>query len=110
VSSTYPRPGRERDRVRSKRLTAEEWAESLAGLKARQERDQQITMEAATDSRRYWTQDEDLYILDHLDVAARDVALALGRTMWGVTHRRSRLLRGLVKPGERARTYYPRPE
>ena len=53
----------------------------------------QITREAADNHRSRWTEDEELYVLANLGIAAREVALALGRTSYAVYARRQHLLR-----------------
>jgi DNA-directed RNA polymerase specialized sigma24 family protein len=49
------------------------------------------TVQAATNRDAPWTEDEDRVILERAGNPAYEVALALGRTLWAVRHRRSRL-------------------
>ena len=58
---------------------------------ARDQHEHELTRRAAERHRDAWTEADDRYILDHLDVAAREVGLALGRTSWAVRQRRWRL-------------------
>jgi len=63
-------------------------------------RDHSITLQLAEKGRGDdWTADEDQYLLEHRHEAARDVALALNRTLYGVYHRISRLRRVRARAG-----------
>ncbi len=46
----------------------------------RGQRDYEITREVADNHRARWREDDDQYVLANLQTAAREVALALGRT------------------------------
>lgn len=74
----------------------------LDKLHAADRRDYQVTVEEADRLGATWTSDEDQYVLDRLKEPAREVALVLGRTLWGVRGRRVRLRRELT--AEEART------
>lgn len=54
-------------------------------------RDYEITREVADSNKAPWTEDDDCYLLANEKQAARELALALGRTSWAVYRRRSRL-------------------
>ncbi len=56
-------------------------------------REYQITREAADNHHSRWTEEDELYVLANLGIAAREVALALGRTSYAVYARRQHLLR-----------------
>lgn len=76
-----------------KTWTAEQWAPLLARVHAADNRDYPITLELAENNRDKWMPDEDDYIMQHPGVPAREIALALGRTLWAVRSRRMRLNR-----------------
>lgn len=61
-------------------------------------RDQEITAPRAVRGGEEWTAEEDRIILERRKDPARDVALTLGRTLWAVRHRRSRLLKREQSP------------
>ncbi|MBI2912015.1 MAG: hypothetical protein HYY05_07715 [Chloroflexi bacterium] len=67
----------------------------LARAHAADQRDYPLTLEEANRSGDRWTEEEDGTILARLRDPARDVALALGRTLWAVRNRRVRLRRTL---------------
>ena len=75
------------------RWTAEQRAASWARAHAADRRDEQVARETATRTWALWTEGEDRYLLDHPMASARDLALALGRTVWGVKQRRRALQR-----------------
>ena len=63
-------------------------------LGARQDADQRRypeTRAAATDNHEPWTEEEDRILLERAGDTAYEVALAMGRTIWAIRHRRSRL-------------------
>jgi hypothetical protein len=62
-------------------------------------RDYLITFELADARGGEYTSDEDQYILDHWHIPAREIALELGRTLWGIRARRVFLRRHLLKSG-----------
>lgn len=72
---------------------------TLGGIPAASRRDYPITRDEAERAGSPWDGDEDAVILVHLDEPARDVALALGRTLWAVRHRRMRLRRNATRAG-----------
>jgi len=88
---------RERDKARMRErwpdLPAEAQAAALDKVHAADRRDYPLTLERAARSGAVWDEDEDRYILDHSKTPAREVALALGRTLWAVRNRRVRLRR-----------------
>jgi hypothetical protein len=56
-------------------------------------RDYERTRRTARRHKDTWTEEDDRYVLDHLNTAARAVGLALGRTTWAVRRRRWHLRR-----------------
>ena len=62
--------------------------------------DYEHTRRTAGCHRDTWTEDDDRYILSHLNTAAREVGLALGRTTWAVRQRRWRLRRHRTTAGD----------
>ena len=86
-------------REQEKAQKREEWptlpegerAAMLAKLHRADRRDYPITLELASARGDRWDPDEDQYILEHQHEPARDVALHLGRTLWGVRGRKVRL-------------------
>lgn len=74
-------------------LPPEARAASLAALHAADARDQPLTAERATATGTTWTEEEDRMVLARMDDPAREVALALGRTLYAVRHRRVTLRR-----------------
>jgi hypothetical protein len=59
-------------------------------------RDSGLTREVAEQRGEMWTADDEGYLLEHRSMPAREVALALERTLWAVRNRRSKLLRSLA--------------
>jgi transposase len=49
------------------------------------------TLQAATNRDAPWTEKEDIVLMELTDSPAHELALILGRTLWAVRHRRSRL-------------------
>ena len=95
---------RELAKMRAERqYEPDELAALIAKAHAADKRDQAATAELAESSGDLWTAEEDQYVLDHLREPARDVALALGRTLWGVRGRRVRLRRELGLPVKRSK-------
>lgn len=92
----------DRDRQREQRQgwTPDEWAPVLARLHDADLRDYDVTLPVATARGARWTADDDAYVLEHRDDPAREVALYLGRTLWGVRSRRMMLLRRLEAAGD----------
>jgi hypothetical protein len=88
---------RERDKARMRErwpdLPPELQVASLDKVHAADRRDYRRTLDRAERSGADWTGDEDRYVLDHPKTPAREVALALGRTLWAVRNRRVRLRR-----------------
>jgi hypothetical protein len=74
-------------------LPADRKAVLYARAAATLRRDYAITLEAADANRQRWTEDDDRYILANRETAARELALALGRTSNAVYQRRRKLLR-----------------
>ena len=61
------------------------------------------TVQAATNTDAPWTEDEDRVILERAGDPAYEVALTLGRTLWAVLHRRSRLRKRIIQKRNAAR-------
>lgn len=80
-------------------LPPEKQSAMLDRLHASDERDYPITLETADSRGDPWSPDEDQYILEHWHEPARDVALALGRTLWGVRGQRVQIRRAKAKVG-----------
>ena len=99
----HRRKGLDYARARFEALPPELKAASLAKAHEADRRDQPLTAELAEASGSPWTADEDQYVLDHLLEPARDVALALGRTLWAVRNRRAHLRRALGLPVKRSK-------
>lgn len=74
-------------------LSEDRRAALAAKWRARDQQEHQLTRRAAERHKDAWSEADDRYILDHLDMAAREVGLALGRTTWAVRQRRWRLRR-----------------
>ncbi len=76
----------------------------LAPAHAADQRDYQITLELAEWQGAPWTADDDRYLIEYPNQAARLAGLALGRTIWSIRRRRVQLRRqGLLPPGSRTR-------
>lgn len=103
ASTPYVRSWRDRNPERAAMLRERELAhmnaqwpdlppETKAGLLARvhaaDARDQPLTLMFATNSGAPWSEEEDRVVLARMDDPSREVALALGRTLWAVRHRR----------------------
>jgi len=88
---------REREKARKREkwpsLSEEERKAILERAHEADRRDYPLTLESADSRGEIWSSDEDQYVLDHQTDPARDVALALGRTLWAVRNRRVRLRR-----------------
>ena len=74
------------------RWTPAQRAASWARAHAADRRDERIAREAARHLGERWTLEDEAYVLSHPRAAARDLALALGRTVWAVKAR-GRVLR-----------------
>jgi len=84
---------REKEQARAQwpSLPEEKRAAMLDKLHESDRRDYPITLELASARGDIWDPDEDQYILEHQHEPARDVALHLERTLWGVRGRKVRL-------------------
>ncbi len=101
-------PGRRREqqaRARAKRrvafqaLPAEERAARLAALTADNQRDHARTLPHVTQTGRPWSEADDALLIARAGDPDREVAIALGRTLWAVRTRKMRLRdRGLLPP------------
>lgn len=69
-------------------MTPAEWAAYFDHLEAVAAADQERTRAEAWNAGQPWTDDEDALLIDNPRVAARDLALRLGRTLWAVKTRR----------------------
>ena len=91
---------RARERARARRYYHALPAERQAGLAARWDattrRDYELTRARAEHHRDRWTDADDRYVLDHPEMPAREVGLALGRTSAAVRRRRVVLRRQRV--------------
>ena len=76
-------------------LPEERKAALFAKWHATGRRDYEITLAVADQRGAPWTEDDDRYILANVEQPARELALALGRTLWAVYRRRRRLRRRL---------------
>ena len=83
---------RERHRARVRALwpdlPEEEREAALAKVHAADQRDYELTAELAENSGAGWDPDDDRYIVEHWHDPARDLGLALGRSVWSVRNRR----------------------
>jgi hypothetical protein len=83
----------------------------FAKWRATGQRDYELTLQAADRRGAPWAEDDDRHILATMKAPGREVALALGRTLWSVYARRGKLrrdiaaLRGTAGPAEVARRY-----
>jgi hypothetical protein len=88
---------RERERALASRyfggLPADRRAALFARWHATGQRDYEITLAVADQRGAPWDEDDDRYILANMKQPGRELALALGRTLWAV-YRRRRKLRG----------------
>jgi hypothetical protein len=73
------------------RLTSEVQMASLERLHEVTLQDQELTLRSANRRKKPWTTAEDLYVIEHADSPAREIALVLGRSRYGVTRRKSDL-------------------
>jgi hypothetical protein len=85
----------EREALRFQRLPASEQALALERVHIATSRDQHLTVSYADRRGVAWSASEDEYVLTHLKSPARDVALALQRTLWAVKGRRRDLRKQL---------------
>jgi hypothetical protein len=74
-----------------RQLSADLRAAKLATFAADTQRDHARTLLHATRIRRAWTAAEDAVLVARADEADREVAIALGRTLWSVRTRKSLL-------------------
>ena len=95
---------REQARLRGQRLWDEaapdEREEMLSKLHASDRRDYPATLELAENRGDPWSPDEDQYIIEHWHEPARDVAFALGRTLWAVRGRKVKIRRAKATAGQ----------
>ena len=91
-----------RARARRAALPAEQVAELRAGARERNRRYQERSLGLAEHYRTPWTSDEDAYLIEHWHDRRLDVALALGRTVYGVKDRRAALRARLTRRRRRA--------
>ena len=61
------------------------------------------TVQAATKRDAPWTPEEDIVLMELADSPAHELALILGRTLWAVRHRRSRLRKRIIQKRNAAR-------
>ena len=94
---------RARERARARgyyhRLPVARQAALAARWDATTRRDYQLTREHAEHHRQPWSDADDCYVLDHPNVPAREVGLALGRTSVAVRRRRAVLRRQQARSG-----------
>ncbi len=88
LSTPYVRAWRQRHPERWPSLPAEVRAAALAKLNAAKARDQALTRAHADRAFRRWSADEDALVLARSEVADRELALELGRTLIAVHDRR----------------------
>ncbi|MGD9892302.1 MAG: hypothetical protein AB7R89_28670 [Dehalococcoidia bacterium] len=81
-------------------LPAADQSALLARVHDADDRDYAVTLARATASGDRWTADDDAYLLAHVREPAREIALALGRTLWAVRGRRMKLLRASADASE----------
>ena len=88
---------REQERARARErwpdLPPDQQRELLGRLHEADARDYELTAAQAGASGLRWSEEDDRYVLEHLDRPAREVALALNRTLWAVRTRRMWLKR-----------------
>ncbi len=91
----------ERPRIadRGPNLSEAEREEMLSRVHASDRRDYPLTLELAESRGDPWAPDEDAYMLEHWHEPAREVALALGRTLWGIRSRKVRIRRQKAQQG-----------
>ena len=78
-------------------LSAEQRAARMASTNVLNRGDQALTRAQAGRRGAAWNDADDAYLLEHWRERARDLALALGRTLWSVRRRRTYLAaRGVV--------------
>ena len=106
---------RERERAHATRyyhaLPEDRRAALAAKWTARDQQEYELTRRAAERYKDAWSEAEDCYVLDHPELPAREIGLALGRTNWAVRQRRWRLRRrrtGTGDLGERERARHDR--
>jgi hypothetical protein len=85
-------------------LPGERRAALFAKWRATGRRDYEITLAVADQRGVPWAEDDDRYILANPEQPARELGLALGRTLWAVYRRRRKLRRRLeTEAGEAVR-------
>lgn len=88
-----------RRRERRPLLTPDARAQERERAAASDASNQETTRARASNNGSGWTANDDRYLVAHADASVRDIALALGRTMWAVrTRRRDLRRRGALPP------------